>query len=71
MYTEVNMTLQPTCPNDQTEILPAKLRQVKMTLQLQTAGYFTSQGHELRLYTCPTCGLTQGYAHPPLKAEPS
>ncbi|GGJ68426.1 hypothetical protein [Deinococcus aquiradiocola] len=64
------MTVQPRCPNDQTEMLPAKLRQVKLTLQLQTAGYFTGGGHELQLFTCPVCGLTQGYARPPLTPEP-
>jgi hypothetical protein len=65
------MTETHVCPNDQTPLLPAKLRQVKLVLQLEAAGFFESAGSTLTPYTCPTCGLTRLYAEPPLRPATS
>ena len=55
------------CPNDQSPMLEAVLRQNRLVVQLkEEAGFFNAAGSVLHLRTCPTCGLTQFYAVPPL-----
>ncbi|GGJ68451.1 hypothetical protein [Deinococcus aquiradiocola] len=55
------------CPNDHTVMLPATLRQLRLVVQLQAdAGFFSASGSDLKVYTCPRCGLTHLYAEPPL-----
>lgn len=55
------------CPNDQTPMLEAVLRQSRLLVQMkEDAGFFNAAGSVLHLRTCPRCGLTQFYAAPPL-----
>ncbi|MPY68289.1 hypothetical protein F8S09_16660 [Deinococcus sp. SDU3-2] len=55
------------CPNDQTPMLEAVLRQSRLLVQMkEDAGFFNAAGSVLHLRTCPQCGLTQFYAVPTL-----
>ena len=65
--TMLSTTPTHTCPNDQSPMLEAVLRQSRLVVQLkEEAGFFNSAGSVLHLRTCPKCGLTQFYAVPPL-----
>ncbi|MEW6420118.1 MAG: hypothetical protein AB1511_00120 [Deinococcota bacterium] len=58
------------CPQDQTPMLEAVLRQSRLLIQLkEDAGFFNAAGSVLHLMTCPQCGLTQLYAQPPLQSR--